>query len=54
MDGYRCSAHRLRATDTHVGELIGQHDHRVADTQLGVTYSAVWTGHRHPNFGTEH
>ena len=40
----------LRADDTHVRELVGEHYDRVTDGQLGVANPAIGTGHVHPLF----
>ena len=37
----RRAAQRLRAAEVHLGELVGQHDRRGADADLGVTDAAA-------------
>ena len=39
--------------DAHLGELVRQHDERVADLELGVADLAVGAGHAHPLLGAE-
>jgi hypothetical protein len=36
VDGHRGPTERLRAAEAHLRELIGQHDRRIADFELGV------------------
>src|SRR5262249_42739754 len=40
-DAHRRAAQRLRAAVAHLGELVGQHDRRVADPDLGVPHLAA-------------
>ncbi len=41
------AAQGLRAARAHLGELVGQHDRRVADLDLSVADAAVRRGHAH-------
>jgi hypothetical protein len=41
MQAHRRTADRLRAARTHVGELIRQHDLRIADPEFGMTDPAA-------------
>src|SRR6266511_3094434 len=44
QDADRRAAERLRAAEAHVGVLVGHHDRRVADLDLGVADLAAGTG----------
>src|SRR5262245_36968668 len=47
MQALRVSAYRLRAPEAHLWMLIGEHDHRVAEPELGVPDPAVRRRHAH-------
>src|SRR5215204_4299052 len=48
------AADLLRADDAHLGELVREHDHGIADLELGVADLAVRRGHAHALGGAEH
>jgi hypothetical protein len=54
MKGYGSAAHALRAAGVHLRVLVGEHDHRVADLELGVTDLAVGPSHSHSLGRPEH
>jgi len=54
MDGYRSTAHGLRAAGIHFRVLVGEHDHRAAHLELGVTDLAVGSSHPHSLGRPEH
>jgi len=54
VQGDRRPAEGLRPPDSHVGELVGQHDHRVADGQLGMAHPSTGYRHHHAHLGIQH
>jgi hypothetical protein len=52
-DRHRCPADRLRPQDAHLGKLVGEHHHGVAQFQLGVPELAARRLEPHPFGGAE-
>src|SRR5262245_53177626 len=48
MKGYGSAAHRLGADRVHLGMLVGEHDHGVAEIELRMTDLAAGSSHAHP------
>src|SRR5437867_2912816 len=53
-DGHRRAAHGLGAAVFHVRELVGEHDQRVADLELGMADLAAGCAHAHALPRAEH
>src|SRR4029078_468213 len=52
-DCHRGASDCLRPAVPHVRELVGEHDQRVADLELGVAHLAAWPLHAHALPGAE-